>query len=201
MGEETEVFIRAWGRQPRLIIIGAIDFSVALAKFARDLQYATTIVDAREAFLASQRFTAYAEVVRQWPHEYLSVQSLNEDDVVLVFSHDSKFDEPALLAALRTDAGFIGAMGSRKTVTDRTHRLQQAGVSDAELERIVSPVGLDIGPVTPAETAVSILAEILMRRSQRTGLSLSRTAGSIRSGRADPPQQSSATADSVGISS
>ena len=180
MGGAAEVFIRVFGRQPRLIIIGAIDFSVAVAKLAGELGYAVSICDAREAFLKSERFGAFAEVVRDWPGEYLRRQAISSDDVILVFSHDRKFDEPALIAALETTASFIGAMGSRKTVADRQRRLREAGVSDEDLRRVISPVGLDIGAATPAETAVSVLAEILLLRAGRSGMRLSQSTGSIR---------------------
>ncbi|MEA2366652.1 MAG: xanthine dehydrogenase accessory factor [Thermoleophilaceae bacterium] len=181
MGSELEVFIRAFGARPRMVIVGAVDFSAALARFARELGFDVTICDARGPFLQSRRFTSVADVVQQWPHEYVASQVLGERDVVLVFSHDSKFDEPALQAALATDAGYIGAMGSRKTQADRTERLRAVGVTQAELERIASPCGLDIGAASPAETAVSILAEVIALRTGRGADRLSDTSGSIRS--------------------
>ena len=175
-----EVFIRVFTRPPRMIIIGAIDFSAEVARLASQLGYAVTICDARQAFLRSQRFSAFAEVVQQWPDEYLRTQTLERHDAVLVFSHDAKFDEPALTAALASEVGFVGAMGSRTTHADRTRRLREARVSEPDLARIASPVGLDIGACTPAETAVSVLAEIIAARTGRNGGHLSQTSGSIR---------------------
>lgn len=180
MGNELEVFIHAFATPPRMIIVGAIDFSAAVARYAKDLGYAVTICDARQAFLASDRFSAVAEVVQQWPDAYLERQTLGERDAVLVFSHDSKFDEPALTAALESGAGYIGAMGSRRTATDRTRRLRKLGIPGHKLARISSPCGLDIGAATPGETAVSVLAEIIALRTGRHGRRLVETSGSIR---------------------
>src|SRR3954471_19289924 len=128
MGEELRVAIEAYATAPRMVVFGAIDFSAALAKIATEIGYTVTIVDAREAFAQSPRFSAHADVVVSWPREYLDGQDLGPRDAVLVFTHDSKFDEPALLAALETRAGYIGALGSRRTHTDREERLRAAGV-------------------------------------------------------------------------
>jgi xanthine dehydrogenase accessory factor len=117
--------------------------------------------------------------VVSWPREYLATQDLGKRDAVLVFTHDSKFDEPALMAALQTDAGYIGALGSRNTHADRSERLRALGVADSELERINSPCGLDIGARTPSETAIAVLGEILALRSGRRGGRLSEASGPI----------------------
>src|SRR3954468_17859089 len=120
MGEELRVAIEAFATPPRMVVFGAIDFSAALAKIATEIGYTVTIVDARQAFAQSPRFSAHAEVVVSWPMEYLATQELGPRDAVLVFTHDAKFDEPALTAALDSGAGYIGALGSRRTHADRT---------------------------------------------------------------------------------
>lgn len=179
MGSELRVYIQGFASPPEMIIFGAIDFSVALARAARDLGYRVTICDARAPFIESSRFAQVAETVVDWPDRYLAGRRLGPRDAVLVFTHDPKFDEPALTAALATDAGYIGALGSRRTHDERTARLREAGVEESQLERVAAPCGLDIGARTPAETAVSILAEVIARRTGRAGDPLSDTSGSI----------------------
>jgi xanthine dehydrogenase accessory factor len=164
-----------------MVVFGAIDFSAALARIATEIGYTVTIVDARQAFASSPRFSAHAEVVISWPREYLDGQELGPRDAVLVFTHDSKFDEPALMAALDSGAGYIGALGSRRTHSDREERLRAAGVSDADLQRIASPCGLDIGARTPSETAIAVLAEVLALRAGRAGGRLTQASGPIHS--------------------
>jgi xanthine dehydrogenase accessory factor len=181
MGDDLRVFVQSFATAPRMIIFGAIDFSAALAPLARELGYDVTICDARQPFLESSRFSRAAQVVNDWPDRYLAGQLLGERDAVLVFTHDPKFDEPALIAALHSGAGYIGALGSRRTQADRRRRLAEAGISSERLDRIVGPCGLDIGAATPMETAVSILAEIISRRAHRSGSPLTETSGSIRS--------------------
>jgi xanthine dehydrogenase accessory factor len=186
MGDDTRAFIHAFASPPQMIIFGAIDFSAAVATFAKPLGYTVTIVDARRPFAESARFKVADNVVVDWPDRFLSDKTLGERDVVLVFTHDSKFDEPALRAALATEAGYIGALGSRQTHADRVKRLRDLGVTDAELERIAAPCGLDIGARTPEETAVSILAEVIARSAGRRGEPLAETSGRIHSERAIP---------------
>src|SRR4051812_21538118 len=185
MGEELRVAIEAFATPPRMVVFGAIDFSAALAKIATEIGYAVTIVDARRAFAQSSRFSAHAEVVVSWPREYLGGQELGPRDAVLVFTHDSKFDEPALLAALESGAGYIGALGSRRTHTDREERLREAGVGEDDLRRISAPCGLDVGARTPSETAIAILGEILALRAGRAGGRLAEAAGPIHPRTAD----------------
>jgi xanthine dehydrogenase accessory factor len=180
MGEDLRVFVESFAVPPRLVIFGAIDFSVSTAWLAGGLGYEVTICDAREPFIRSPRFSDVAEVVVDWPDRYLDTQKLNDRDVVLVFTHDPKFDEPALIAALRSGAGFVGALGSRRTHAGRVERLRENGVSEEDIARISAPCGLDIGASTPIETAVSILAEIIATRAKRRGEPLSRTSGPIR---------------------
>jgi xanthine dehydrogenase accessory factor len=169
MGTEVRLFVDSRGTAPRLVVFGAVDFSAALAPLATAAGYRVTICDAREPFVRSERFRTAAEVVIRWPQDLLPELSLGPRDAVLVFTHDPKFDEPALLAALHSEAGYIGALGSRRTAADRERRLRAAGASDPEIERIYSPCGLDIGARSPEETAISVLAEIVAVRSGRGG--------------------------------
>jgi xanthine dehydrogenase accessory factor len=179
MGSELRVYIQGFASPPEMVIFGAIDFSAALGRLARDLGYRVTICDARRPFAQSARFAEVADVVVDWPDRYMTGRELGARDVVLVFTHDPKFDEPALLAALRSGAGYIGALGSRRTHRERIVRLREAGVADADLARISAPCGLDIGARTPTETAVSIFAEIIALRTGRDGRRLGDTSGSI----------------------
>jgi xanthine dehydrogenase accessory factor len=179
LGDDLRVHIRAYAPPPQMFIFGAIDFSAALAPFAAQIGYQVTISDARHRFVRSSRFSESANVTVAWPQDALREVELGPRDAVLVFTHDPKFDEPALLAALRTDAGYIGALGSRQTTADRERRLREAGATDADLARIHAPCGLDIGSRTAEETAVSVLAEIIAARAQRAGTPLRLTSGPI----------------------
>ena len=179
MGSDLSVYVQAFSTPPELVIFGAIDFSAEMAKLAGEIGYRVTICDAREPFAASPRFSRSAEVVVDWPDRHLAGRALGPRDAVLVFTHDRKFDEPALTAALKTGAGYIGALGSRRTQAERVQRLRQAGVGAQDIERIHAPCGLDIGARTPAETAISILAEVIATRSRRGGESLEATDGPI----------------------
>jgi xanthine dehydrogenase accessory factor len=179
MGSDLAVYVQAFSTRPRMVIFGAIDFSAEVAKVASDIGYAVTICDAREPFLKSPRFSRNAEVVVDWPDRYMEGRELGSRDVVLVFTHDPKFDEPALTAALATGAGYIGALGSRRTQERRVERLLEAGLDDRALARIHAPCGLDVGARTPSETAISILAEVIAVRTGRSGESLSEIEGPI----------------------
>ena len=185
MGADLRVSIQAFATPPSMVIFGAIDFSAALAALAGEIGYRVTIVDARAAFAASPRFSRHAEVVVDWPDRYLPTRELGPRDAVLVFTHDPKFDEPALLSALQTGAGYIGALGSRRTHEQRAERLRDAGASEDDLRRISSPCGLDVGARTPAETAIAILAEILALRAHRSGGRLADADGPIHPRPAD----------------
>jgi xanthine dehydrogenase accessory factor len=173
LGDDLRVYVQSFATPPSMVIFGAIDYSVAVARAARELGYRVTICDARAPFVQSPRFSSVAEVVVDWPNRFLEGRRLDERDVVLVFTHDPKFDEPALIAALATDAGYIGALGSRRTQQQRLERLREAGVGEDGLARIAAPCGLDIGARTPAETAISILAEVIAERTGRRGGRLS----------------------------
>ncbi len=176
--DEVTVFIESFAPPPRMIIFGAVDFTAALVKVAKTLGFRTTVCDARKVFATPRRFPEADEVVADWPQRYLERvgDGLARRDVICVLTHDHKFDVPAVLGALQTDAGYIGCMGSRRTHEERTSRLREAGVTDDQMGRVMSPIGLDIGARTPAETAVSICAEII-------AVSSGRPAPSLRDGR------------------
>ena len=179
MGSDLAVYIQAFSTQPRMVIFGAIDFSAEMAKLASEVGYRVTICDARAPFANSPRFSEAAEVVVDWPDRYLEGQTLGPRDVVLIFTHDPKFDEPALISTLATGAGYVGALGSRRTQARRLERLREAGLGEQAIARIHAPCGLDVGARTPGETAVSILAEVIAVRTGRAGESLSDTSGPI----------------------
>ena len=177
----VEVFIESFAPPPRMIIFGAVDFTAALARAAKLLGYRVTVCDARAVFATPQRFPMADEVVNDWPHRYLVKvgEELGPRDAVCVLTHDHKFDVPAITAALETEAGYIGAMGSRRTNTDRVRRLREEGVDAGALDRVMAPIGLDLGARTPEETAVSICAEIIALRTGRKARSLRDADGPI----------------------
>ena len=180
LGRELAVHLHAFGVPPTLVAVGAIDYSAAVAALAGQIGYRVVIVDAREAFARSDRFSRVADVEVGWPDAAIDARRLGPRDAVVVFSHDPKFDEPAILAALRSDAGYIGALGSRRTAADRNARLVGAGADPQALARVHSPCGLDIGAATPEEVAISIMAEVVAARSGRIGEPLASAQGSIR---------------------
>jgi xanthine dehydrogenase accessory factor len=180
LGSGLRVHVAAFAEPPRMVIFGAIDFASALAPLAKGLGYRVTIADPRQAFLDSPRFSYVAQTIVAWPDKVLADMTLDSRDAVLVFTHDPKLDVPAMQAALDTGAGYIGALGSRRTTLDRNARLVEAGVPAEELARIYAPCGLDIGSSTVEETAVAILAEIIARRAGREGNSLRHSSGPIR---------------------
>ncbi|OPX08683.1 XdhC/CoxI family protein [Mycobacterium sp. AT1] len=168
-GLGMEVFVASYAPRPRMLVFGAIDFAAAVAQQGSFLGYRVTVCDARPVFATSARFPTADEVVVDWPHRYLAAQAdagaIDARTVICVLTHDPKFDVPLLEVALRLpEVAYIGAMGSRRTHDDRLARLREAGLTDAELEGLSSPIGLDLGGRTPEETAVSIAAEIIARR-------------------------------------
>jgi xanthine dehydrogenase accessory factor len=177
--EGTKVFAEVFGPPPRLVVIGAVDTSEALCAAARGIGWRTTCVDARGLFATPERIPSADEIVVEWPEEALAQIRPDRDTAVVVLTHDEKFDLPALKAALETDAFYIGALGSRTAQARRRERLLAAGVSEEALERIQGPCGLDIGAISPAETALSILAEILAVSAGRPGGPLRTSAGRI----------------------
>jgi xanthine dehydrogenase accessory factor len=180
-GREVSVFIESFAPPPRMIIFGAVDFTAALAKVAKILGYRVTVCDARPVFATRARFPMADEVVVAWPDKHLAEVGvdLGPRDAVCVLTHDPKFDVPAVVAALETDVGYLGAMGSRRTHEDRMARLLEAGVDADAFSRIMGPIGLDIGARTPEETAVAICAEIIALRTGREAPSLKDREGPI----------------------
>ncbi len=178
---DLSVFIESFAPPRKMVIFGAVDFTAALSKVAKVLGYRVTVCDARPVFATRARFPAADEVVVAWPDRYLAEvgENLGGRDAVCVLTHDPKFDVPAIVAALRTGVGYLGAMGSRRTHADRVARLREAGIDDAGLARVMAPIGLDIGARTPEETAVSICAEIIAQRTGRQAPSLRDSEGAI----------------------
>jgi xanthine dehydrogenase accessory factor len=180
--DRVDVFVESFSPAPQMLIFGAVDFTAALARVGKVLGFRVTVCDAREIFATSRRFPMADEVVADWPNRLLDRvgSTLGARDAVCVLTHDPKFDVPAIQGALATRVGYIGVMGSRKTHDTRLERLAEAGVSDpAELARVMAPIGLDIGARSPEETAVSICAEIIARRTGRMAPSLRDGAGPI----------------------
>jgi xanthine dehydrogenase accessory factor len=177
----VEVFIEVFARPPRLIIFGAVDFTAALARVGKVLGYRVTVCDARPVFASSARFPMADEVVVERPERFLEKVGgeLGGRDAVCVLTHSPQFDVPAIVAALSTKVGYLGAMGSRRTNADRVAHLERAGVEPDALKRVMAPIGLDIGARTPEETAVAICAEIIALRTGRPGLSLRDRTGPI----------------------
>ncbi|MFE6092561.1 XdhC family protein [Streptomyces massasporeus] len=157
---------------PRMIVFGAIDFAAALVRAGAFLGYHVTVCDARPVFATRARFPQADEIVVDWPDRYLRRTETDGRTVLCVLTHDAKFDIPLLTEALRLPVAYIGAMGSRRTHEDRNRRLREAGVSERDLARLRSPIGLDLGARTPEETAVSIAAEIIAARRGGTGAPL-----------------------------
>ncbi|MBO0802245.1 MAG: XdhC family protein [Nocardiopsaceae bacterium] len=178
-GDELAVFVNSFAPPPRMYVFGAIDFAAAVARVGKFLGYHVTVCDARPVFATRSRFPDADEVVVDWPHRFLSSAEVDGRAVIAVLTHDPKFDVPVLEVALRTPAGYIGAMGSRRTHDDRLERLRAVGMTEAELSRLRSPIGLDLGARTPEETAVSIAAELIQLRWGGTGHALTDTEGRI----------------------
>ncbi|WP_028647729.1 XdhC family protein [Nocardiopsis sp. CNT312] len=180
-GDALEVFVQSFAPAPRMLVFGAIDFAAAVADLGSFLGYRVTVCDARSVFATPKRFPDADEVVVKWPHVFLDeiADDIDERTAVCVLTHDPKFDVPVLRAALATRAGYIGAMGSRRTHEDRLARLRESGVAEGDLARLHSPIGLDLGARTPEETAVSIAAELVQSRWGGSGRALRETSGRI----------------------
>lgn len=182
-GEGMRVFVSSFAPRPRMLVFGAIDFAAAVARAGAFLGYRVTVCDAREIFATPQRFPGADEVVVDWPHRYLKAEAdagrIDQRTVVAVLTHDPKFDVPVLEVALRLDLAYVGAMGSRRTHDDRMARLREAGLTESELARLCSPIGLDLGARTPEETAISVAAEIIALRWGGDGTRLTDQRGAI----------------------
>jgi xanthine dehydrogenase accessory factor len=183
-GVGMDVFVSSYAPRARMLVFGAIDFAAAVAQQGSLLGYRVTVCDARPVFATQARFPTADEVVVDWPNRYLAAQvkagAVDGRTVICVLTHDPKFDVPLLEVALRLpQVAYVGAMGSRRTHEDRIDRLRRAGLTDAELSRLASPIGLDLGARTPEETAVSIAAEIIARRWGGGGRPLAEVEGRI----------------------
>ncbi|MET9048449.1 XdhC/CoxI family protein [Streptomyces sp. NPDC004362] len=171
-GAPLTVLVESSVPPPRMIVFGAIDFASALVRVGVFLGYRVTVCDARPVFATRTRFPEAEEIVVEWPHRYLERTHVDGRTVLCVLTHDAKFDVPLLRLALGLPVAYVGAMGSRRTHLDRTARLRDVGVTDPELARLRSPIGLDLGARTPEETALSIAAEIVAARHGGSGVSL-----------------------------
>jgi xanthine dehydrogenase accessory factor len=183
-GEGMSVFVSSYAPKPRMLVFGAIDFAAAVARVGSFLGYFVTVCDARPVFATATRFPEADEVVVKWPHKYLAEEveagRIDARTVMCVLTHDPKFDVPLLEVALRIpEVAYIGAMGSRRTHDDRLKRLQEAGLTDEEIGRMSSPIGLDLGARTPEETAISVAAEIVALRWGGDGTRLITSEGPI----------------------
>jgi xanthine dehydrogenase accessory factor len=165
--QQFEVFIEGFPPLPRLIIVGAGHIAIPLTTFAKTLNYHVIIVDARAAFATHERFPHADEIIVAWPDTYLESIDLNPSTSVAVLTHDPKFDEPTLKVLLQHEVGYIGAIGSRKTGEERNARLRKQGMTDDQLRRIHSPIGLNLGGSDPNEIALAIMAEIVAVRHNR----------------------------------
>ena len=184
---DRQVFVEAFPVRPRLVIVGAVEVARSLTVFANELGYAVVVVDGRASFASPERFPPdrVDHLVVGWPDEVADDIGLGPDDAVAVLTHDVKFDEPAIIEALRRGCRYVGAVGSKKTQGDRRTRLREAGVTDAELARLRGPVGLDLGGRNPSETALAIIAEVVAERYGGSGVPLverSRAAEAVAAG-------------------
>ena len=163
-GEEAQVFLEAFAPQPSLVIVGATHTAISLSRLAAEVGFQVTVIDARSALATDERFPSVQRLIQSWPEEALAEARLSSNSYVVVLTHDPKFDIPALGCALHSDARYIGAQGSRVTQEARRKKLLEQGFSEVDLARIRAPIGLDLGARTPAELAVSILAELVAVR-------------------------------------
>jgi xanthine dehydrogenase accessory factor len=168
-----QLFFDVFAPQPKLLIVGAVDFAAALARVASQTGYRVIVVDARERFATRDRIPSADDVVVAWPHEYLAANPPDDSTYACVLTHEPRFDDPTLRALLGSQVAYIGAMGSRRAHGERLERLRQDGYGEDQLARINGPIGLDIGAKSPEETAVSIMAEVIASRHGRRGGRLS----------------------------
>lgn len=172
---DLRVFVESWAPAPRMLVFGAVDYAAAVARLGSFLGYRVTVCDARATFATAERLPDADEVVVDWPHRYLAATETDERTAVCVLTHDARFDVPLLVEALRRPLAYVGALGSRRTHQERLTRLRAAGLTEAELSLLRSPIGLDLGGTTPEETAVAIVAELVAQRHGGSGLPLSTT--------------------------
>ncbi|MFL5871358.1 MAG: XdhC family protein [Solirubrobacterales bacterium] len=177
--EGADVFIDVVAPAPRLLILGAVDYAAALCKLARACGWRPFVCDPRRAFATRERFPEAEEVVCAWPDEAFARLGIDRATYVAILTHDPKLDDAALRIALRSDAAYVGAMGSRRAQARRRERLLEEGMTESELDRMAAPIGLDLGATSPEETALSIMAEVVTVRNGRTGGRLGESAGRI----------------------
>lgn len=170
--EDKPYFVEAYPVRPRLVIVGAVEIARTLVSLAHELGFETVVIDGRPAFASKERFPHADQLVVAWPDEAFSRVGLNRDDSVAILSHDVKFDEPAVVEALRRGCRYVGAIGSKKTQAERRARLRAEGVQEVDVARLRGPIGLDLGGNSPAETALAILAEVVAARYDATGMPL-----------------------------
>ena len=180
--EARQVFVEAYPARPRLVVVGAVQAAIPLVAIARTLGYETVVIDGRAAFATSERFPDVDRLVLGWPDAVADDLGLGPADAVAVLSHDVKFDEPAIVAALGRGCRYVGAVGSRRTQADRRARLRAAGVDEPSLARLAGPIGLDLGGRSPEEMALAIMAEVVAARHGGTGRPLSEIAHAGRPG-------------------
>jgi xanthine dehydrogenase accessory factor len=176
-----EVFIEPFLAPPLLVIIGGVHVAIPLTQFAKELGFGVIVVDPRATFANRERFPQADEVLVEWPDEALGHLEVDPSTYVVLLTHDPKIDEPTLATALKTGAGYIGAIGSRKTHADRFERMANWGVTEEQLRRVYAPIGLDLGGHTPEETALAIIAEVVAVKNGRSGGSLREGSGPIGS--------------------
>ncbi|MEW5992013.1 MAG: XdhC/CoxI family protein [Chloroflexota bacterium] len=163
-------FVEAFPVRPRLVVVGAVEVARSLVRYARELGYETVVVDGRASFATPERFPDVDRLVVAWPDEAFEALQVGPNDAVAILSHDPKFDEPAIVEAVRRSCRYVGAVGSRKTQADRRSRLREAGLDDAAISRVRGPIGLDLGGRDPAETALAVMAEIVAARRGGSGI-------------------------------
>ncbi|HEX6512596.1 MAG TPA: XdhC/CoxI family protein [Chloroflexota bacterium] len=164
----SDVFIQTFAPAPEMYVFGAADFSAAMARMGKFLGYHVTVIDPRAVFATKERFPDADHIAVEWPDRFLAKAPIGPSTAIVVLTHDPKFDIPALLHALQTDAGYIGALGAKRTNEERFSKLRGAGCTEDQLARIHAPVGLDIGGKSPEETAVSVAAEIIAVRNGKS---------------------------------
>jgi xanthine dehydrogenase accessory factor len=180
--EGRKVFVDVYGPPPKLVVFGAVDVAESLCALARPLGWRTVVADTRATLATPERIPSAGELVVGWPDEALERIGLDTDSAVVVLTHDEKLDTPALVAALRSPAFYVGALGSRRAQAARRERLLESGLGENDLERMSGPCGLDLGASTPPETALSILAEAVAVRAGRSGGRLAESSGRIHAG-------------------
>ena len=177
---ETLLFVDVVAPAPRLVVFGAVEYSAALCRLARAAGWRSYVCDPRSQFATPERFPDADEVIVAWPEEaFARLGGIDRATYIAVLTHDPKLDDAALSIALQSDAAYVGAMGSRRAQAQRRERLLAAGLDEALLERVAAPIGLDLGAVSPEETALSIMSEVVAVRNSRDGGRLSQSAGRI----------------------